>query len=157
MVAPAIPIVMQKGKVFISLFALDANSRVSLSAILLDDPDRRSESEGDVTEGFFQVAAAQNPKPKTIAIAAEDAEFSHNAADGARANAKQYGFKIIYDKTYPPNTTDFSPVVRAIQAANAGSRRGLLLPAEFCGHGAVRQRARSEAENVRRRAWSVCR
>ena len=40
------------------------------------------------TEGFFQVAAAQNPKPQTIAIAAEDAEFSRNAAEGARANAK---------------------------------------------------------------------
>ena len=72
-----------------------------------------------MTEGFFQVAAAQNPKPKTLAIAAEDAEFARNAADGARANAKQYGFNVIYDKTYPPNTTDFSPVIRAIQAANA--------------------------------------
>ena len=72
-----------------------------------------------ITEGFFQVAAAQNPKPKTVAIAAEDAEFSHNAAEGARANAKQFGFEVVYDKTYPPNTTDFSPIVRAIQAANA--------------------------------------
>ncbi len=70
------------------------------------------------TEGFFQVAAAQNPKPQTVAIAAEDAEFSRNAADGARDNAKKYGFNIVYDKTYPPNTTDFSPIVRAIQAAN---------------------------------------
>jgi len=26
---------------------------------------------------------AQSPKPKTIAIAAADAEFAHNAADGA--------------------------------------------------------------------------
>ena len=31
---------------------------------------------------------------------------------------RQYGFNIIYDKTYPPNTTDFSPIIRAIQAAN---------------------------------------
>ena len=28
------------------------------------------------------------------------------------------GFKIVYDKTYPPNTTDYSPIVRAIQATN---------------------------------------
>src|SRR6267143_1940395 len=26
--------------------------------------------------------------------------------------------KFIYDKTYPPNTVDYSPIVRAIQAAN---------------------------------------
>jgi branched-chain amino acid transport system substrate-binding protein len=26
------------------------------------------------------------------------------------------GFKIVYDKTYPPATTDFTPIVRAIQA-----------------------------------------
>ena len=31
---------------------------------------------------------------------------------------KKYGFNIVYDKTYPPNTTDFSPIIRAIQAAN---------------------------------------
>ena len=30
-----------------------------------------------------------------------------------------YGFKVVYDKSYPPPTTDFAPTVRAIQAANA--------------------------------------
>src|SRR5205823_10582072 len=47
-----------------------------------------------------------------------DAEFARNACDGARDNAKKGGFKIVYDRTYPPNTTDFTPIVRAIQAAN---------------------------------------
>jgi branched-chain amino acid transport system substrate-binding protein len=61
---------------------------------------------------------AQNPKPQTVAIVAADLEFSHNAAQGARDNAKTYGFKVVYDKTYPPATTDFSPIVRAIQATN---------------------------------------
>jgi branched-chain amino acid transport system substrate-binding protein len=65
------------------------------------------------------MAAAQNPRPETVAIAAEDAEFSRNAADGARNNIKKDGFKIVYDKTYPPNSTDFSPIVRALQASNA--------------------------------------
>ena len=35
---------------------------------------------------------------------------------GARANAKQSGFKVVYDKNYPPETVDFAPVVRAIAA-----------------------------------------
>jgi len=29
------------------------------------------------------------------------------------------GFNLIYDKSYPPNTTDYAPVVRAVQAADA--------------------------------------
>src|SRR4029077_15604170 len=70
------------------------------------------------SEGFFQIAAAQNPKPQTVALAAEDAEFSRNAAEGARNNIKKYGFKSVYDKTFPPGTTDFSPIVRAVQASN---------------------------------------
>ena len=70
------------------------------------------------TRGFFKVAEVQKPKPQTIAIAAADAEFGRNACDGARENAKTSGFKIVYDKTYPPSTTDFTPIVRAVQAAN---------------------------------------
>src|SRR5262249_58912538 len=41
-----------------------------------------------------------------------------NAAQGARDNAKKYGFKVVYDKSYPPSTADFAPVIRAIQATN---------------------------------------
>ena len=117
MVAPAIPVVMQKGKVFIGLFALDANGQFHYDkyfSMLPSGPTPKESFSG----GFFQIAAAQNPKPQTVAIAAEDADFSHNAADGARSNVKKYGFKTVYDRTYPPNTTDFSPIVRAIQATN---------------------------------------
>ena len=32
---------------------------------------------------------------------------------------RQYGFNIVYDKTFPPTTTDFSPIIRAMQATNA--------------------------------------
>jgi branched-chain amino acid transport system substrate-binding protein len=116
MVAPAIPVVMQKNKTFISLFALAANSEFHYPkyfSMLPSGPDTKE----SFTDGFMQVAAAQNPKPKTIALAAEDAEFSRNACEGARNNVKKYGFTLVYDKTYPPNTTDFSPIVRAIQAA----------------------------------------
>src|SRR5580693_5406479 len=111
MIAPAIPVVMQKNKVFISLFGLDANSEFHYPGYLSFIPTAGPNPKQTIREGFFQVAAAQNPKPQTVAIAAEDAEFSRNAAEGARANAKQYGFKVIYDKTYPPNSTDFSPII----------------------------------------------
>jgi branched-chain amino acid transport system substrate-binding protein len=118
MIAPAIPIVMQKNKTFISLFGLDANAEFKYPRYFSFIPTAGPNPKQTISEGFFQVAAAQNPKPQTVAIASEDAEFSRNAAEGARANAKQFGFNIIYDKTYPPNTTDFSPIIRAIQATN---------------------------------------
>src|ERR1700740_1218704 len=118
LVAPAIPVVMQKGKTFIGLFALAANSDFHYPRYFSMLPSGPTPKQA-FTEGFFQVAAAQNPKPQTVALAAEDAEFSRNAAEGARDNTKKYGFKTVYDKTYPPATTDFSPIVRAIQATNA--------------------------------------
>ncbi len=117
MVAPAIPVVMQKNKTFIGLFALAANSEFHYPRYFSMLPSGPTPKES-FTEGFFQVAAAQNPKPMTIALAAEDAEFSRNACEGARNNVKKYGFNLVYDKSYPPNTTDFSPIIRAIQAAN---------------------------------------
>jgi branched-chain amino acid transport system substrate-binding protein len=118
MVAPAMPVVMQKNKVFPSLFALDANHEFKYPkyfSVLPTGPDTKSA----FTEGFYQVALEQNPKPTTIALAAEDAEFSNNACEGARDNAKKFNLKIVYDRKYPPSTTDFTPIVRALQAANA--------------------------------------
>jgi branched-chain amino acid transport system substrate-binding protein len=118
MVAPAIPIVMQK-KLFVGLFALDANAEFKYPKYFSFNPDGGPDPKAVLTEGFFQVAAAQRPKPQTVALAGDDAEFSYNAMEGARRNAKKYGFKIVYDRNYPPNTTDYSPIVRAIGATNA--------------------------------------
>jgi branched-chain amino acid transport system substrate-binding protein len=118
MVAPTIPVVMQKKKTLIGLFALDANSEFHYDKYFSVLPTGPTPKES-FTEGVFQVAMKQNPKPTTVAISAEDAEFSRNAAEGARANAKKFGFKIVYDKSFPPNTTDFTPIARALQAANA--------------------------------------
>ena len=35
-----------------------------------------------------------------------------------RTTPRRHGLRTVYDRTYPPNTTDFTPIVRAIQAAN---------------------------------------
>jgi branched-chain amino acid transport system substrate-binding protein len=117
MIAPAMPVVMQKKKTFISLFGLDVNAEFKYKNYFSVLPTGQKTKES-FTEGFYQVAMAQNPKPTTVALTAEDAEFSRNACEGARANAKTFGVKIVYDKTFPPGTTDFSPIVRAVQASN---------------------------------------
>ena len=118
LVAPAIPVAMQKGKLLIGLFALDGNKEFHYPRYfsVIGAGPKPSQA---FTEGYFEVAAQQKPKPQTVALVAEDAEFARNACDGARENAKTYGFNVIYDKTFPPGTTDFSPIIRALQAANA--------------------------------------
>jgi branched-chain amino acid transport system substrate-binding protein len=116
--APALPVVMQKGKNFVGFFALDVNSEFHYPKYWSMLPTGPTPREA-FTEGFFQAAAAQNPKPQTLALVSEDAEFARNACDGARNNAKTFKFKVTYDKTFPPGTTDFSPIVHALQAANA--------------------------------------
>ena len=114
-IAPAMPIVMRKKMVFPALFGLAANEQFSYDRYFQIMPAGPS-PQTDFSKGFFDLAAAQKPKPATLAIVAADAEFALNAAAGARKNAQAAGLKIVYDKTYPPSTTDFSPIVRAIQA-----------------------------------------
>jgi branched-chain amino acid transport system substrate-binding protein len=117
MLAPAMPVVMQRNMMFIGLFGLAVNSQFNYPKYFAMIP-AGPEPKTAFAKTFFDIAMAQNPKPQSVAIVAADAEFSKNAADGARDVAKQLKLKIVYDKSYPPPTTDFSPIVRAIQATN---------------------------------------
>ena len=58
------------------------------------------------TRGIFDAVLVQSPKPQTVAMVPANQEFSRNAADGARENAKQRGLKFVYERTYPPATVD---------------------------------------------------
>ena len=117
LLAPAMPVVIQKKKMLIGLFGMAVNSEFNypnyFSMIPLGPTPKSA-----ATKGFFQAAVAQNPKPETVAIVAADAEFPINGSEGARENIKAAGLKIVYDRRYPPATTDFTPIVRAIQATN---------------------------------------
>jgi branched-chain amino acid transport system substrate-binding protein len=116
-IAAAMPLVIQKKRLFISLFGTGVNEKFDYPKYFSMIPNGPTPKPA-FTRGFFKVAEVQKPKPQTIAIAAADAEFGRNACEGAEQNAKTSGFKIVYNKTYPPSTTDFSPIVRAIQALN---------------------------------------
>jgi branched-chain amino acid transport system substrate-binding protein len=117
LIAPAMPIVIQRKKTFIGLLGLAVNSEFNYPNYFVMIPSG-PDAKPAFTKGFFDIAMAQNPKPQTVAIVSADQEFSRNAADGARENAKKAGLKVVYDKTYPPATNDFAPIVRAIQATN---------------------------------------
>jgi branched-chain amino acid transport system substrate-binding protein len=115
--APAMPIVIQRKKTFIALLALAVNSEFNYPnyfAMIPSGPDAKA----SFTKGFFDAVLPQNPKPQTVAIVAADQEFSRNAAVGARENMKQSGLRLVYERTYPPATVDFAPIVRAIAAVS---------------------------------------
>ena len=116
-IAPAMPIAIQRGKLFMSLFGTGINETFNYNKYFSMIPNGPTPKPA-FTRGFFKVAEVQQPKPQTIAIAMADAEFGRNACEGAHENAVASGFKIVYEKSYPPSTTDFSPIVRAIQALN---------------------------------------
>ena len=110
MLAPAMPVVMQKNKVFIGLLGLGVNTEFNYPRYFVMIPSG-PDPKPSFTKGFIELAMKQNPKPTTVAIVAADAEFAVNASDGARDNAKAAGLNVVYDKRYPPNTTDFAPIV----------------------------------------------
>src|SRR5215471_4328274 len=117
--APAMPVVIAHNMTFIGLFALDINEEFKYPkyfSMLPVGPNPRPA----ISEGFFEIIKANQEKMglKTMALAVGDGEATRNGADGARQNAKKAGIELVYDKTYPLNTTDFSPIVRAIQATN---------------------------------------
>jgi branched-chain amino acid transport system substrate-binding protein len=116
-IAPAMPIMMQRNMTFMSLFGLNVNSKFNYDRYFQIMPAGPEPALG-WTEGFFTVATSLNPKPQTVALVGADAEYPALALEGARAQAKKAGLKVVYDKSYPPNTVDFSPIVRAIQATN---------------------------------------
>jgi branched-chain amino acid transport system substrate-binding protein len=118
MVAPAMPIIMAHDKMTISILGLSVNSQFHYPRYFSTVP-LGPEGPPAFSQGFFELALAQQPRPKTVAIIAADAEFAKTSADGARANAKKAGLRIVYDGTYPPSTTDFLAVMRAVQAAKA--------------------------------------
>jgi branched-chain amino acid transport system substrate-binding protein len=116
-IAPAMPIVMQKKMVYMGLFGTGVNDEFKYDRYFQILPNGPEGNRG-LSLGFFETAMAMDPKPRTVAIVGADAEFGHNILIGARENIAKLGLNIVYDRTYPPSTVDYSPIVRAIQAAS---------------------------------------
>jgi branched-chain amino acid transport system substrate-binding protein len=117
LIVPAIPIAISHNRLFLGLFGLAVNSEFHYPkyfSMLPAGPDPKHA----FSAPFFAVAMGGDPKPKTLALLAEDAEFPKNASEGVRDIANQNGITIVYDKTYPPGTPDFTPIVHAIQGTN---------------------------------------
>ena len=81
LIAPAMPIVMQRGLVFPSLFGLAVNEKFNYPNYFQIMPSGPSPMT-DWSRGFFDVAMAQDPPPKTIALVGADAEFAPQCSQG---------------------------------------------------------------------------
>jgi branched-chain amino acid transport system substrate-binding protein len=113
---PAMPIIMERGKVAMVMFSLAINEKFHYDRFFQTMP-YGPDGKASISEGFFEVGMAMTPKPQTVALVGADAEFAKAAVTGARTQAKQRGLKVVYDRTYPPNTVDFGPVIRGIAAS----------------------------------------
>ena len=114
-IAPAMPIVMQKNMVFMALFGTGVNDKFHYDKYFQILPNGKETRFGP-SLGFLETAMTMAPKPKTIALAGADAEYAQTVLAGAREKIKEMGLKIVYDRSYPPSTVDFIPIVRSIQA-----------------------------------------
>jgi len=131
MTMPAMPVVMPKNLVLMSLFALAVNEQFryrNYFSMFPAGPDAIH----DISRGFFEIAKEQ-PLLQTVAIVGADTDFAKKAADGARDNAIASSFKIVHERSYPPTTIDFAPIMRSVQAANPDFVYVASYPADSVG------------------------
>ena len=134
--APALPVVMQKGRLFVGFFALDINSEFHYPKYFSMLPTGPKPREA-FTEGFFDAAAAQNPKPKTVSLVSEDAEF---AAQRLRRRAQQrQGRRLQYRLRQDVSAGHDRLLADRARATGRQRRyrRGLLISALFGRHRAI--------------------
>ena len=117
LIVAAMPHIMARKKMVMVLLALGSNAEFNYPKYFQSAPFG-PDPKGVLSNAFFEVAKSIKPAPKTVALVGADAEFSNNVLIGARENAKKFGLQIVYDKSYPPSTVDYSPIVRAVQATN---------------------------------------
>src|SRR5438445_2678334 len=118
LIAPLLPIAMERKLTVIGMFGLANNEKYQYPNYFQIQP-AGPDPQTSTAIGFFELAAKQTPRPQTVAIVGADAEYPQNALVGARELIKKFGFKTVYDRTYPPSTVDYTPIVRAIKATNA--------------------------------------
>jgi branched-chain amino acid transport system substrate-binding protein len=112
-VLPAMPLIMERQRFFVGLMGLGVNNTLAYPNYFAMIPTGPNPNAA-LTEGFFELAAVQTPRPLTVALVSADAEFSRNPILGAKANAKKHGFRVVHESTYPLTTKDFTPIIDAV-------------------------------------------
>jgi branched-chain amino acid transport system substrate-binding protein len=110
--APIMPLVKQRGMVLIGNFSFQVNSKVGHDMWFNNAPWGPADS---WAASFLDLGAKAGGK--TMALLAADQEFAQNLAVTARDVAKRMNMSVVFDQSYPPNTVEFSSIIRALNAA----------------------------------------
>jgi branched-chain amino acid transport system substrate-binding protein len=109
--AAIMPLVKQRDLLLMGNFALDANAQLKHDKYFNNQPWASAQ---DSAAPFLDLC--RRVGAKTVAILAGDAEFAQNMAGGVRKGLAAHGLQAVYDQNYPPNTVDFSSMLRAIRS-----------------------------------------
>jgi branched-chain amino acid transport system substrate-binding protein len=109
--APIMPLVKQRGMLLMGNFSFQVNSKVRHDMWFNNAPWGPADS---WAASFLDIG--QKAGGKTMALLAADQEFAQNLAVTARDVAKKLNIPIVYDQSYPPNTVEFSSIIRALKA-----------------------------------------
>src|ERR1700712_2259184 len=110
--APIMPLVKQRGMVLIGNFAFQVNSKVHHDMWFNNAPWGPPDSWPD---SFLDIA--QKAGAKSVAFLSADQEFAQDLVVTAREVAKRRNMPVVFDQAYPPNTVEFSAIIRALKAA----------------------------------------
>jgi branched-chain amino acid transport system substrate-binding protein len=109
--APIMPLVKQRGMLLIGNFSFQVNSKVGHDMFFNNAPW----GPADAWAAAF-LDLGQKAGGKTVALLTADQEFAQNLAKTAREVATQRNMPIVFDQAYPPNTVEFSSILRALKA-----------------------------------------
>ncbi len=110
--APIMPLVKQRGMVLIGNFSFQINSKIGHDLWFNVAPWGPADS---WASAFLDIG--QKAGGKTVALLTADQEFAQNLATTAREVATKRNMPIVFDQAYPPNTVEFSGIIRALKAA----------------------------------------
>jgi branched-chain amino acid transport system substrate-binding protein len=110
--APLLPLVKQRGLLLMGNFSFQVNSKVHHDMWFNNAPWGPPDSWAAAYLELGKKAGG-----KSVALLTADQEFAQNLVGTAREVAKKMGLEIVYDQSYPPTTTEFSSIVRALKAA----------------------------------------
>ncbi len=115
-IAAAIPIAMQHDMVLLGLFGLADNAQFKYDKYFGMAPIGENPAASG-TRPIFELAKTMTPAPTRVAVMTPDIQFGHSVLEGVRAAAKESGMTVVYDRTFPPATTDFTTIVRELKSS----------------------------------------
>jgi branched-chain amino acid transport system substrate-binding protein len=109
--APLMPMVKQRGILLMGNFGFQVNHVVKHDMYFNNAPWGPADS---WARGFIDIGLKAGGK--SIAILAADQEFAQHIAKTAKAVAGEKSVQVVYEQNYPPNTVEFSTMMRAIRS-----------------------------------------